>query len=320
MAHIVTLTLNPAVDLATEVPEVTPEHKLRCGPVRYDPGGGGINVARVVRELGGEAIALYTRGGPTGQLLEHLLEERGLTRRSIPIAAYTRESFTVAEAGRSREFRFILPGPTLTEREWTACLDAVAQVSVGASFIIASGSLMPGVPVDFYARVARLAKKLGARSVVDTAGEPLRAALEEGVHLAKPNRRELRDLTGATSEDLVTQAAAARELVGKGQVEVLVVSLGADGAMLTTRTAQLHARPPPVEPRSSVGAGDSFLAGMTLALSRGHPPEEALRWGIASGTAALLSAGTDLCHRADFDQLLPRVQPGPVSPSAGAPT
>jgi 6-phosphofructokinase 2 len=316
MAHIVTLTLNPAIDLATVVPEVTPEHKLRCGPVRRDPGGGGINVARVVRELGGESIAVYTRGGPTGAFLEHLLEEKGLTRRSVPIADYTRESFTVSEHGSAREYRFILPGPTLTEREWQACLDAVVQVGAHAAFIIASGSLPSGVPVDFYARVARLAKTLGARAVVDAAGEPLRAALEEGVYLAKPNRRELCELTGAREEDFPAQAAAARELVMKGRAEVLVVSMGADGAMLTTRTSQLQAKPPPVEAHSAVGAGDSFLAGMTVALSRGQPPEEAFRWGVAAGTSAILSLGTELCHRRDFERLLPEVKPVPVSSAA----
>ncbi|MFP2926832.1 1-phosphofructokinase family hexose kinase [Pyxidicoccus sp. 3LG] len=315
MAHIVTLTLNPAIDIATSVPEVTPEHKLRCGAVRRDPGGGGINVARVVRELGGESIAIYTRGGPTGHLLEYLLEEKGLLRRSIPVEGYTRESFTVAEGNSSREYRFILPGPTLSEREWQRCLDAVAEVSVGAAFIVASGSLAPGVPEDFYARVARQAKRQGVRVVVDTNGPPLKAALEEGVYLAKPNRRELRDLTGMQVEDLAAQAAAARELVARGRAEVLAVSMGADGALLTTRAGQLRAATPPVETHSSVGAGDSFVAGLTLSLARGQSPEEALRWGIASGTAALLSQGTDLCHRADVERLHDLVKPVPLSAS-----
>ncbi|WNZ64425.1 PfkB family carbohydrate kinase [Myxococcus sp. MxC21-1] len=143
MPHIVTLTLNPTIDVATSVPEVTPEHKLRCGPVRRDPGGGGINVARVVRELGGEAIAVYTRGGATGSQLEELLEEKGLLRRSVPLQDATRESFTVAEGTGAREYRFILPGPTLSEREWQRCLNALEDVAVGAAFIVASGSRRP---------------------------------------------------------------------------------------------------------------------------------------------------------------------------------
>ncbi|AKF80691.1 phosphofructokinase [Myxococcus fulvus 124B02] len=315
MAHIVTLTLNPAIDVATSVPEVTPEHKLRCGSVRRDPGGGGINVARVVRELGGESIAVYTRGGATGLLLEELLEEKGLLRRSIPVEGSTRESFTVAEGNSAREYRFILPGPVLTEREWQRCLDAVGEVAQGAAFIVASGSLPQGVPEDFYARVARLAKKLGVRCVVDTSGKALAAALEEGVFLAKPNRRELRELTGMQVEHLDAQASAARELVARGRAQVLAVSMGADGALLTTRDVQLRASPPPVETHSSVGAGDSFVAGVTLALARGQSLEEALRWGIACGTAALLSQGTDLCARADVERLFTLVKALPVARS-----
>ncbi|NVJ24234.1 1-phosphofructokinase family hexose kinase [Myxococcus sp. AM011] len=313
MAHIVTLTLNPAIDVATSVPEVTPEHKLRCGTVRRDPGGGGINVARVVRELGGESIAVYTRGGVTGLLLEELLEAKGLLRRSIPVEGATRESFTVAEGTSAREYRFILPGPVLSEREWQRCLSAVGEVATGAAFIVASGSLPQGVPEDFYARVARLGKGLGVRVVVDTSGTPLSVALEEGVFLAKPNRRELRELTGMKAEDLDSQAAAARELVARGRAEVLAVSMGADGALLTTRDTQLRASPPPVETHSSVGAGDSFVAGLTLSLSRGQSYSDALRWGIASGTAALLSQGTDLCLRADVERLFTRVVAVPLA-------
>lgn len=313
MAHIVTLTLNPAIDVATSVPEVTPEHKLRCGSVRRDPGGGGINVARVVRELGGESIAVYTRGGATGLLLEELLEEKGLLRRSIPVAGSTRESFTVAEGTSAREYRFILPGPVLTEPEWRRCLSTLEELAQGASFIVASGSLPQGVPDDFYARVARMAKQRGVRVVVDTSGAALALALEEGVFMAKPNRRELCELTGMKGEDLAGQAAAARELVARGRADVLAVSMGSDGAFLTTRDFQLRASPPPVETHSSVGAGDSFVAGMTLSLARGKPHDEALRWGIACGTAALLSQGTDLCARADVERLWTHVSAVPVS-------
>jgi 6-phosphofructokinase 2 len=309
MKPIVTLTINPTIDLATTVAEVTPEHKLRCEPERRDPGGGGLNVARVIRELGGESLALYPRGGPTGDLLEQLLEQKGLRRWPIVISGHTRENFTVAEQKSGREFRFVMPGPTLTEKEWQACLDSLSTVAADAEYIVASGSLAPGVPVDFYARVARIARKQNARLVLDTSGPPLRAALEEGVFFAKPNRKEFRDMMGTQVDDPAAMAAAARSFLEKGRAELLVVSMGADGALLTTRTGQYRATPPPVETHSSVGAGDSFVGGMTLGLSRGLPPDEAFRWGIASGTAALLSAGTDLCRRADVERLFSQVQP-----------
>jgi 6-phosphofructokinase 2 len=309
MKPIVTLTINPTIDLATTVEEVTPEHKLRCSPERRDPGGGGLNVARVIRELGGESLALYPRGGHTGELLEQLLEEQGLRRWSIPISGNTRENFTVAEKKSPREFRFVMPGPTLSEKEWNALLDSLSTVAADADYIVASGSLAPGVPVDFYARVARVARKQKARLVIDTSGEPLRAALEEGVFFVKPNRKEFRDMMGADVDDPAALAAAARSFLERGSAELLVVSKGAEGALLTTREGQYRATPPPVETHSSVGAGDSFVGGMTLGLARGLPPEEAFRWGIASGTAALLSQGTELCRRADAELLLAQVQP-----------
>jgi 6-phosphofructokinase 2 len=313
MKPIVTLTINPTIDLATTVAEVTPEHKLRCEPERRDPGGGGLNVARVIRELGGETLALYPRGGPTGELLEHLLDQKGLRRWSIPISGHTRENFTVTERKSKREFRFVMPGPTLSDKEWHACLEALSTVAADAEYIVASGSLAPGVPVDFYARVARVARKQNARLVLDTSGEPLRAALEEGVFFAKPNRKEFRDMMGAQVEDPSAMASAARGFLERGRVELLVVSMGGDGALLTTREGQFRASPPPVDTHSSVGAGDSFVGGMTLGLARGLSPHEAFRWGIASGTAALLSLGTELCHRSDTELLVNQVHPARVA-------
>lgn len=309
MKPIVTLTINPTIDLATTVDVVTPEHKLRCDSERRDPGGGGLNVARVIHELGGETLALYPRGGPTGDLLEQLLAQKGLRRWSIAISGHTRENFTVTERRSKREFRFVMPGPTLLEQEWQALLESLSTVAADAEYIVASGSLVPGVPVDFYARVARVARKQKARLVLDTAGEPLLAAKEEGVFMVKPNRKEFRDMMGAQVDDIAALPELARAFLEKEHAEVLVVSLGADGALLTTRQGQFQAAPPPVETHSSVGAGDSFVGGMTLGLARGLAPEEAFRWGIASGTAALLSQGTGLCRRADTERLFPMVQP-----------
>ncbi|MDY7225652.1 1-phosphofructokinase family hexose kinase [Hyalangium rubrum] len=309
MKPIVTLTINPTIDLATAVAEVTPEHKLRCDAERRDPGGGGLNVARVIRELGGESLALYPRGGSTGELLERLLEEKRLRRWPISISGHTRENFTVTERKSGREFRFVMPGPTLTEAEWKTVLDSLSTVAADVEFIVASGSLAPGVPVDFYARVAHIAREQNAKLVLDTSGEPLRAALEEGVFFAKPNRKEFRDMMGPQVDEPAGMAAAARSFLEKGRAEILVVSMGADGAMLTTREGQYRAVPPPVKTASSVGAGDSFVGGMTFGLARGLPPHEAFRWGIASGTAALMSQGTDLCSRQDVEHLLTQVQP-----------
>jgi 6-phosphofructokinase 2 len=312
MARIVTLTPNPALDVATSTDEVTPEHKLRCTQMLLDPGGGGLNVARVVHELAGQSLAIYPRGGPTGDILSQLLGEKGVSSRALPVAGLTRQSFTVAETLTGREYRFVLPGHTLAQAEWQALLTALEEEARGAGCVVLSGSLPPGVPEDFYAQAALAMRRLGVRVAVDTSGAPLARALEAGVFLAKPNRREFEALTGLSGADVPALAAAARDFVQRGRVEVLVLSLGAGGALLTTADVQLRATPPPVEAKSSVGAGDSFVAGMVHSLMRGEAPQEAFRWAVASGTAALLTPGTELCRREDVERLRGQVRVVPV--------
>ena len=163
MAKVVTFTPNPALDIATAVDEIVPTHKLRCGPVRRDPGGGGINVARVVHRLGGEAIAVYACGGGAGNELCDLLDREGLRHRPVRIAAHTRESFNVTEESSARQFRFVLPGEPLSEGECNACIAAALSLLAAGDFFVASGSLPPGVADDFYARAVRAGERRGAR-------------------------------------------------------------------------------------------------------------------------------------------------------------
>jgi 6-phosphofructokinase 2 len=194
-SKIITLTANPAIDISTCVPMVAPLHKLRCGAPRRDPGGGGINVARVVRRLGGEVVAIYPAGGSTGQLLRRLVDRENISSIIIDVSEETREDFTVTEERSGQQYRFVLPGAPLSESEWTACLAALAETAQGASFVVASGSLPPKVPHDFYARVAQIVKSAGCKMVLDTAGPPLAAKLKERVYLLKPNLQELQQLT-----------------------------------------------------------------------------------------------------------------------------
>ncbi|MBZ5757615.1 1-phosphofructokinase family hexose kinase [Pseudomonas sp. S5(2021)] len=208
---ICTFTANPALDIATKTERVTPTDKLRCGEPRHDPGGGGINVARVIHVLGGGATAVYPAGGPPGQMLATLLEERAIPQHVVPITGQTRESFTVDEASTGKQFRFVLPGPALSPGEQQHCLDALAAQK--PRFIVASGSLPPGVPFDFYARIARLAGELGAKFILDTSGEGLRQAGREGVYLIKPNLRELGELVGRELPRARDQERAAQQLL-----------------------------------------------------------------------------------------------------------
>lgn len=309
---ILTVTLNPSIDVSTSVERVVPEHKLRCSDAQRDPGGGAINVARVLQRLGAECHALFPAGGSLGQLLCRLLADEGVATTPLPIAAETRESFTVLEQPSSGQFRFVLPGPRLARHEWGECLERVANLPTAPAFIVASGSLPPGVPDDFYARLARTARTLGSRMVLDTSGPPLAAALEEGVFLVKPNLRELRELTGSALGSEAEWRQAATDLVTAGKAEAVALTLGAHGALLAARGLALRAAALPVRIASTVGAGDSFLAAMVWCLAAGGAVQDAFRYGVAGGTAALLAPGTGLAHKRDTEALRHEVEVRPI--------
>ena len=299
MADIVTLTLNPAIDLSTAVNRVLPRVKLRCAAQRRDPGGGGVNVARVVKRFGGEVEAILPIGGLTGQLLHELIEGENIPNRIVRVKSDTREDFSVSELDTKLEYRFILPGPPLQETEWRACLTALAGSSPAPRYVVASGSLPPGVPSDFYAQAGTIAQKLGAKFFLDTSGPALAAAIETGVQLMKPNLRELRELTGAALADDAACVAAARKYISSGKVEIVALSLGHLGALLITRDQTLRARPVPITPVSAVGAGDSFLGAIVFSLAKGESLVDAFRLGAAAGAAALIHEGTELCRPPD---------------------
>lgn len=306
--RVLCLTMNPAVDLATETDRVVPTHKLRCGDTLHDAGGGGVNVARVLTRLGGACTAVCPAGGSSGQWLQRRMREEGLDSVFLPIADETRVSFTVHESTTGAEFRFVMPGPHLTEAEWQACLQWLDGLQPFPDLVVASGSLPPGVPGDFYARLARLCHAKGARMVLDTSGPALTAALAEGVYLFKPNLKELAELSGRSLDTAEQWQAAARQLVHEGKAEVVALTLGHLGALLVTRDAMWSAPPLDVPVASAVGAGDSFVGALVWALQQGRSLDEAFGWGIAAGTATLLSAGTALCRPDDVRRLQAQVQ------------
>lgn len=307
MTAILTVTMSPSIDVSAATGKVVPIRKLRCTDVRRDPGGGGINVARVVKRLGGHCRAIYPAGGLAGRLLHRLLDEEGIASIPIDIAADTRESFTILDEANGDQYRFVLPGAPLSEQEWQACLDRVAGLADPPDYIVASGSLPSAVPEDFYARLARIAGSIGARIVLDTSGPALAAALEAGVHLVKPNLRELRDLTGLPLDREPEWERAAEMLVRSGKANVVALTLGDQGALLVSRDIHIRASAIPVKIASAVGAGDSFLAAMVWRLVSGGNLEEAFRYGMAAGTAALLTPGTELSRKDDTDRLYDEV-------------
>lgn len=302
MKPIVTLTLNPAIDEASEAEVVHSTRKIRTSNHRYDPGGGGINVARVLTELGRPALPIFFSGGVTGPVLEKLLSERCLETRPIPIAGDTRMSHAVYERSTGHEYRFVPEGSEVTPGEWSACLATLEAMEF--DWLVASGSLPRGLPETSYAEIARLAARKGARFVLDTSGPALVAAVAEGgIALLKPSLGEFQMLVGHGVEESHGLEAAALDLVRSGRVEILTVTLGHRGALLATREGAMRLRPPDVPAKSATGAGDSFVGGMVFGLAEGRSPGEAFTLATAAGSAAVLTPGTELCRREDVWRL-----------------
>ena len=313
MPALITLTLNPALDLATTTDHVAPTHKLRCGPVRRFAGGGGINVARVLHRLGADVCAWALAGGAAGAQVQQLLANEGVPTQLQRIAGDTRENFSVVETTTGQEFRFVLPGPTLQATEWRACLGALTALQTPPRWLIASGSLPPGTPDGFYAPLARALKARGVRVAIDTSGPALAAALQAGVALVKPSLRELRELVQQPLEQAADWCAAAQSLVRSGAADTGALSIGEQGAVLATREGVWQAPALNVPATTgTTGAGDCFLAALVWALDRGDAPAEALRWGVAAGAAALLHPGTSLAQTDDVQRLVHSV-PAPVA-------
>ncbi len=306
--HIVTLTMNPAIDVSASVKEIVTEHKLRCLKARRDPGGGGINVARTLKRFGADPLAIFPMGGPSGHMLERLVAAEEVRHQSFMIARDCRANFTANDLKTGQQYRFVLPGPTLGEEEWNAGL-GLMTAAASSGYAVASGSLPRGVPHDFYARLARSLRVAGgAKLVLDTSGPPLKHALDVGCYLVKPSLSEFTDLIGEETDNHDKYLAAARNLVVNGKAEIVALTMGPDGAMLITREVSLYAKPVPVTVRGTVGAGDSFLGLLVLSLARGKPLDEAFRQACAAGAAALLSPGTGLCSPDVVAQLAPQVE------------
>lgn len=315
MTDILTVTMNPAVDLSGATPHVVHTEKLRCADVQHHPGGGGVNVARVLHRLGSHCTAYYPAGGARGRQLRDLLDAEGVRSQVTEIAAETRESLCIHEQCSGHDYRFVFPGPRLTEVEWRDCLFHLSSRQPAPRHVVASGSLPPGVPDDFYARLAGVAHQRGSRLTLDTSGPALAAALEAGVYLIKPSLHEFLELTGLSPASSEAEwIPAARRIVDAGQAGMILLSLGQRGALLVTRDVILRAGSVPVKVESTVGAGDSLLAGLLWGLDQDAGLEYAFRSAMAAAAAALLARGTALCQASDVRRLLERVSIVSVSP------
>ena len=299
---IVTITLNPSIDKSILVPSLIENQKLRCTDVKCEPGGGGINISRAIRKLGGSSTALFMAGGYFGGFFTHLFKKKNIDFESFKIKNETRESLIIFDELSSKQYLLDMQGPIVFETEWQSLLTYISNLKE-VDFIIASGSLPRAVPSDFYAQIARIAKKIKAKFILDTSGEPFRLAIDEGLYLIKPNLKEMGILAGIKKIDTESANRKAVELVQSNKCKAIVISLGADGAMLITKDFTEHFIASKINVKSTVGAGDSMLAGIVLKLSENANLQDAVRYGVACGTAATMNSGTTLCDKKNADVL-----------------
>ncbi|WP_435954006.1 6-phosphofructokinase II [Dryocola sp. BD626] len=295
MARIYTLTLAPSLDSATLTPQIYPEGKLRCTAPVFEPGGGGINVARAISHLGGKATAIFPAGGATGEHLSALLRDEKVTIDTVESHDWTRQNLHVHTESTGEQYRFVMPGAALSDDEFHRLEEKVLAIDSG-SILVISGSLPPGINVEKLCSLVKAAQGAGIRCIVDSSGEALKATLEIGnIELVKPNQKELSALVNRdlTQPDDVRKAA--QEIVESGKARRVVVSLGPQGALGVDASGCVQVVPPPVKSQSTVGAGDSMVGAMTLKLAENAPLLDMVRFGVAAGSAATLNKGTRLC-------------------------
>jgi len=298
---ILTITVNPALDKSTHFKGLVAEQKIRCATPRYDAGGGGINVSKAIARLGGESLAVFTSGGATGKILEDLVEKESIAYHAIEVETWTRESFVAVDDNTNSQYRFGFTGGEISLEEESKLLETISTIQ--SRFIVASGSLNEGLSTDFYQKIAKIAKKSNSKLIVDTSGEALKKVLETGVYLIKPNVGELAKLIGVEKLEMEEVNAAAKQIIASGGAEIVVVSLGPQGAVLVTKDSYDYVPAPNVAKKSTVGAGDSMVGGMTWALAQNKPLKEVIRWGVACGSAATMNEGTQLFKLEDAKRL-----------------
>ena len=305
--NILTVTMNPAIDTNTIIDHIVYDKKLRCEKPKHEPGGGGINVSRALKKLGAESVAVFTCGGANGERLKNILNNEDVKNLPVKIKDSTRENFSVVETASCKNYRFVMPGPSLDQNELDKIIENIREFDEKVKFAVISGSLPEGVPEDFYAQVTDCCKEKDYKVIIDTTGKSLKNVFEKGVYLIKPNWRELTDLLGEETEDEIRLAEEAQKLMKANGTQNIVLSLGSGGAMLIENDSFKHFRAPAVKIKSKVGAGDSMVAGIVLSLSRGESIEHAVKYGVAAGASAVSTSGSQLCEKELTDKLFTKI-------------
>lgn len=302
--NVVTLTLNPALDKSAKIDQLQPEQKLKCHSIQYQAGGGGINISRVLNELEVNNKCIFTAGGDTGSQLKKLLVEEQIDINPIEVQTWTRENLSVVDTTTDLQYRFGMPGNELNDSEIQAVQDLLQKEVKENSILVLSGSLAENTPANLYVKFIRMLAEKNIKVIVDTSGEALVETLKANVFLIKPNQKELADLAGKDFLTKIEQEEFAMELVNSKKAKYVVVSLGARGALIASAEGIFYRSAPSVKVRSTIGAGDSMVAGMVYAIQKGYKAEEILKWGVVCGVATTMTEGTNLATKEDMHTVL----------------
>ncbi|MCE5199135.1 MAG: 1-phosphofructokinase [Armatimonadota bacterium] len=313
---ISTVTLNPAIDKTIYVSKLAPNDTNRILRVETDAGGKGINCSRMLHRLGLDTTALALLGGKTGEFIKAVLTKEGITIDYIETDKPTRTCTAVEETGGVPPTTLNERGGPIEHRELVALLEKVKDISRRSSYVVFGGSVPPGINQDVYKVLVEIASAGGAKTVLDADGEALATGLKARPFMIKPNRDEVERLLDTEFESMADVARAALTIEERG-IELVVISLGKQGAVACYKSMIYYATPPNVKPISSIGSGDSLIAGMLSVLDCGGGIEDALRAGCAAGAATAMSNGADIGTKEDVDKLISevkimRVEPAPV--------
>ncbi|PQJ72402.1 1-phosphofructokinase family hexose kinase [Polaribacter butkevichii] len=301
---VVTLTINPALDKSAKVAEMTPFDKLECSDITYHPGGGGVNISRVLHRLAIDSHCLFPYGGKTGEHLKDLLKAQHINVFATPISIWTRENFAVFDEKTGLQFRFGMPTTPFNEVEMESVEKLINEQVENNDIFVISGSLPVGLPTDYYSKLIQNLTAKGVKVIVDTSGPVFNEVLKNELFLIKPNQKELARLAGVEAQTKEEQEAFALKMVADQIAQYVVVSLGKDGAFIAHKNGIDYVSAPVISVKSTIGAGDSMVAGLIYAITQNETPKNMLRWGVACGVSATLSEGSDLAHKINIDKIL----------------
>lgn len=303
---ILSITYNPCIDRTLFVSSITLYSANRVLRTETDAGGKGINVARVCAELGLPTFATGFIGGATGEMVKCVLRKEKVDYGFIEVQGETRININIEDEKGDAPTTFHEAGPRVTEEEIEQLEKFVETMLPKSTFVVTGGALPPGMSEDSFVTLIRVARKYDVPVVIDTEGEKLREACEEKPFMIKPNLREAEELLGRPLREIHEIADAAEEIHRKG-IPIVVISMGAAGAVLASDQGVFHAIPPPITVVSTIGSGDSLVAGVLYGLMHKKHHAEVLQWGVAAGTATALTNGAEIARLPVIESLLGQV-------------